>query len=300
MKFKKFVSVMLALSMAAAFAGCSKVKSITGDDFRDAFEELGAEEVDPEDAEDFDDDDMEDGIYVVMDSDYLEENLENNDVSSSLGMYGISVPDSIIDPEDIEEATCYFRMVENSDDISSLDDIEDLNADMVLAMQITLSDADLAEDFMDGIADSLDDYCGIDVGDLSSAEYYSGKNQGYVKVHFTVEQLVEAFYDSDIYDVLTSYAGASDDLDDVIDALDGMSGDIAVATYVNGENVVVIIAASINQDAEFADEFCSTLGVDNPVDVAANPEIAQGTMDYIDDTLGSLIASFAAMSSYDY
>ena len=33
MKFKKFVSVMLALSMAAAVAGCSKVKSVSIDDF---------------------------------------------------------------------------------------------------------------------------------------------------------------------------------------------------------------------------------------------------------------------------
>ena len=52
MKLKRVVALMLAASMLAAVAGCSKVKKITHDDFVNACDKMGAEEVDYDDSND--------------------------------------------------------------------------------------------------------------------------------------------------------------------------------------------------------------------------------------------------------
>lgn len=294
MKMKKIVSAVLALSMAASIAGCSKVKKITIDDFVDACEAMGAEEVDYDEFEDLDDDAIEDGVYTIMDSDDIADAYEQYENNNTADMYNIDVPEPIIDAEDIEQAAVYVQMTQNTDDISGIEDIDDLDVDMILAAQMTLTDANMAEDYINGIADCLDEYTGIDVEDLSADEYYLGKNEGYLKVHVTVEDVVAAFYDSNIYGILQSFGSEMGDLEEVLDAL---SGDIAVATYVNGENVVLVMGVSIGHEPQLLDDFCSELTIDNPVTVDANPDVASGIMDYVDDTFGSMLSGFMAMGA---
>lgn len=300
MKCKKIVSAVLALSMAAAFAGCSKVKSISGEDFVNACDKIGAEEVDPDSANDYDDSDYEDGMYMVLDSDYIEEHLSSDSLSGGLGMYGSMLPDvdSVIEAENIEEMTVYVKMNQNVEDISDEDDIEDLVIDAVVAVQITLNDAEMVQDVMDGLADSLDDNLDINVEDLGSDEYYSGKNEGYLKVNVDVQDVVNAFYESDLYDILSSM---SSDTADIEDALGALTGNVSTAFYISGENVVIVIGGNINSDNANISEFCSELGVQNPSDLSSNPAVAQAIIDYVDDTFGSMLSGLAAMSSsYEY
>ena len=299
MKFKKIVSALLAVSMVAAFAGCSKVKAISEEDFINACENLGAEEIDSEDVNGISDSDREDGVYMIFDSDYIEENLNSNTASASLGVYGMSAPsvDQIVDPDDIEEMVVYLRMTENTDDISGTDDIADLEADIAIGMHITLSDADQVEDIMEGLADVLDDTCNIDVKDLSSDEYYLNNNQAYMKVHVDAQDIVAAFLESDIYDLLSSF---NSDMDDLEDALGDLNGGLDAAFYINGENIVIVFGVNINEDPEFLNDLCSELGIADPSKLSSNEAVAQGIIDYIDDTFGSMIAGFSAMASYDY
>ena len=298
MKLKRVVALMLAASMLAAVAGCSKVKKVTGADFVAACEKIGAEEVDYEDMNEVEESDLEDGIYCVLDSDDiadLYEDYESSSSSSSMGMYSLSAPDveSIVDADDLEEMTVFAKMDQNIDDISDPDDIEDLDVNGVVGIQMTLTDSDMVEDFMDGIADSLDEY-GIDVEDLSSDEYYVGKNEAYLRISVSAEDLVAAFLDSDTYGYLEMM-----DLD-IEDALGSLTGDLAVATYINGENVVVLIGVGVNNTTEYLDEFCGDLGLSSPSKLPSNPEIAESICNTIDDTLGSMLSSFAALASYDY
>ena len=298
MKLKRVVALMLAASMLAAVAGCSKVKKVTGADFVAACEKIGAEEVDYEDMNEVEESDLEDGVYSVLDSDDIEdlyEDYESSSSSSSMGMYSVSVPDveSIVDADDLEEMTVFAKMDQNMDDISDPDDIENLDVNGVVGIQMTLTDSDMVEDFMDGIADSLDEY-GIDVEDLSSDEYYVGKNEAYLRISVSAEDLVAAFLDSDTYGYLEMM-----DID-IEDALESLTGDLAVATYINGENVVVLIGMGINNTTEYLDEFCADLGLSSPSKLPSNPEIAESICDTIDDTLGSMLSSFAALAAYDY
>lgn len=297
MKFKKLVAAALVLSMIAGVAGCSKVKAISGEDFVSACENLGATEVDPDD-NDVEEDALEDGIYMVMDSDCIQDSLSSSELTSGVSMYGLSTPDinSIVDAEDIEEATAYVRLSQNFDDLDSMDEIGDADLNMVMAMQITLTDADMVEDIMDGIADSLDEYCGIDVEDLSSNEYYAGKNEGYAKIHIDVQNLYEAFLDSDTYSLLAAFGG---DLSELEDSLSDVSGGIDTAVYINGENMVVIIGINVNDDPTYLNDVCSELKLADPSSLPANEEAAQGLVDYIDDTIGQLMSGMGAMS-YDY
>ena len=294
MKLKRVVALMLAASMLAAVAGCSKVKKVTGADFVAACEKIGAEEVDYEDMNEVEESDLEDGVYSVLDSDDIEdlyEDYESSSSSSSMSMYSISAPDveSIVDADDLEEMTVFAKMDQNFDDISDPEDIENLDVNGVVGIQMTLTDSDMVEDFMGGIADSLDEY-GIDVEDLSSDEYYVGKNEAYLRISVSAEDLVAAFLDSETYGYLEMM-----DVD-IEDALESLTGDLAVATYINGENVVVLIGMGINNTTEYLDEFCGDLGLSSPSKLPSNPEIAESICDTLDDTLGSMLSSFAALA----
>lgn len=296
MKMKKFMAAMLAVSMMAAFAGCAKVKSISGDDFRAACDSLGASEVDPEDnTSDLEEDELEDGFYMVMDSDYIEEHMGDvNYMTSELSTFGVGTTDieQIIEADDVEEMTVYGRADQNIDDIDSPEDIGDLTINAVIAAQITLNDADKSEDIMEGLADAFDEY-GIDVEDLSSDEYYVGKNEGYLKINVSVEDLVAAFTESDIYDIITSM---SDDFD-VDDYTEDMTGSASIAFYVKGENVILVLNLNINEDPSFCNDFCSELGVADPSKLPSNTMLAESICDYLDDTLGSMLTGYMSMAT---
>ena len=80
-----------------------------------------------------------------------------------------------------------------------------------------------------------------------------------------------------------------------------MTGDIAVATYINGEDMVIVFGAAVNNTVEYLDEFCGYLKIDPPSKLDSNTTIAQAICDYIDDTIGQMLSGFAAMAqSYDY
>jgi len=295
MKIKKVIALMLAASMVAAVAGCAKVKKITGADFIAACEKMGAQEVEYDDASaDVDEDAIEDGIYCVLDSDDIEEIYEQYGSSSSSMMYGISAPDvdSIIEADDIEEATVFAKVDQNMEDIDDIEDIADLNVNAVIGVQLTLTDAGMVEQIMEGLADNLDEY-DIDVEDLGSDEYYVGKNEGYLKIHVSVEDFLAAFAESETYGYIEDMGM---DLEDAMD----LTGDICIATYINGENVVVVIGASVNNSAEYLDEFCGYLGIPSPSKLGSNTMVAEAICETIDNTIGAMLGAFASYDAYDY
>lgn len=296
MKVKKVIALILAASMVAAVAGCSKVKKITGADFVAACEKMGAQEVDYDDTTaDVDEDAIEDGIYCVLDNDNIEEIYEEYGSSSSSMMYGISAPDfdSIIEADDIEEATVFAKVEQNMEDIDDVEDIADLNVNAVIGVQFTLTDAGMVEQIMEGLADNLDEY-DIDVEDLGSDEYYVSKNEGYLKIHVSVEDFVAAFLESETCGYLEAM-----DLD-IEEMVDGMTGDICIATYINGENLVVVIGGSVNNTVEYLDEFCGYLGIPSPSKLGSNTMVAEAICDTIDDTIGAMLGAFASYDAYDY
>ena len=299
MKVKKVIALILAASMVAAAAGCAKVKKITSADFVAACDKMGAEEFDYDDMNEVEESDLEDGIYCVLDSDDIEDlysDYESSTSSSGMSMYGISAPDvdSIIEADDIDNATIFAKMDQNVDDINDPEDLADLDVNAVIGIQMTLTDTNMAADILEGMADNLDEY-DIDVEDLGSDEYYVGKNEGYLKVHVSVEDFLAAFAESETY-------GYIEDMDVDLDAAFDLTGDICVATYINGENLVIVIGASVNNTVEYLDEFCGYLGIPSPSKLDSNTMVAQALCDTIDNTIGSMLAAFSsyATTSYDY
>lgn len=292
MKAKKIMAVLLAVSVIGSVAGCAKVKKITADDFIAACEKLGAEEKDYDDATAADESDFEDGIYTVLDSDQVAEFYSQTE-NSSAGMMGVSAPDfnSIIEADDIEQMVVLIRAEQNFDSISEADDLADLDVDAVVAIHVTLTGADMVEDIMDGLVENLDDI-DIDVENLSSDEYYVGKNEGYLRCNISAEDLIAAYNDSDIAGYLEAMDAG------VGDSLEGLTGNVSVATYINGENMVVLVGAAVNNTTVSLDDFCGYIGLQSPSKLDSNAEVAQSIMDYIDDTVGALIGAFASYAEY--
>ena len=86
---------------------------------------------------------------------------------------------------------------------------------------------------------------------------------------------------------------------DLEDAMD-LTGDICIATYINGENVVVVIGASVNNSAEYLDEFCGYLGIPSPSKLGSNTMVAEAICETIDNTIGAMLGAFASYDAYDY
>lgn len=289
MKLKKLTAVLLTLSLVASVAGCSKVKSVSAEDFIAACEKMDASEVDPEDMSDLDADDYEDGVYCVMDADYIEDNWDDAEGDiNAYSAYGLSTPNVFDDfeAEDFEQMVVFCKMAQDGvDDINAPEDVEDATFDIVMGMQITLADDDRTEEIMNNIADLLDEI-NIDVDDLSSGEYGASSKEGFLKLHMDLAEFAQAIKDSDAYDMLSGFAGDMDDIDAVLDSL---SGDLAVAVYVKGQNIVIVVGSALNQDADLLPTFCSKLGVGDPLKVDSNELIAEGLCDYIDDKVGTLL-----------
>ena len=291
MKMKRIVALALAASLVASFAGCAKVKSISNDDFNAACEAQGAEEVDYDDMES-DEDAVEDGVYCVLDSDDIEEIMSDEYTSYTLEQYDLS-----FDWEDVELASVFMKGsgIEDIDDISDPEDLADVEADLAVGIQITFSEDDKTEDFFNSIADAMDEQLDVNIDDLSGSEYYLGKNEGYLKINISAEDLAAAFLESELYEILGDMD--EDSLSDVEEVIDSISGNICVASYMKGENLVVVIGAGLNSDTATLDSFCSDLGIASPSKVSANAELAQAIMDMLDDQLGSMLRMF---SSYEY
>ena len=157
------------------------------------------------------------------------------------------------------------------------------------------SDDDRTVDFADGLdsvdmVDEMDDL-DIEVDDLSSDEYYTGKNEGYLKFDIDAEDLIAAFLESETCGYLEMMGSQ------VEEYADGLEGCVCVAVYISGENMVIVMGAGVNNAPDYLDEFCGDLGIASPSKLESNAMIAQAICDYVDDTLGSMLSSFAALAT---
>ena len=281
MKMKKAVAAVLALSLAAGAAGCSKVRSVSGEDIVNVCDDMDFEEFDPDDNNDFDEDSLEDGFYFVMDQDYIEENLQGY-ASAAIRMSGLDLG---IDFENIEEATVFGRVViDGEDDVEDPEDLEDVEADALVGVQITLEEYD--DDTFDDIADGIDDLLrkiGVDIDDLSSSEFKQNKDSLYLKINVGVAEFMEAFLDSEMWEAITDNADEDDEVEEVEEAFRALTGSVGVEIFVADGNILIVAAGSLNCEPEIADEFCSAIHVDNPGRLPNCQVVIDGIIEEIDD-----------------
>ncbi len=291
MKMKKIAALMLACCVLASVAGCSKVKPVTAEEVADACDELGFEECDPDEV-DIDDADMEDGIYFVMDRDFIEEGFAN--AGPYLRASGI---DMGIDFDNIEEVTVFARWdAGDFDDVEDPEDLADVRFDAVAGLQITLDeyDQDVLYDISDGVDDLLRKI-DVDIEDLSSSEYKLNKDSMFLKLHVDGEAFIAAFLESEFYDALMDSANGNDQAEEFADVLEELTGDISVAIYVADGNILIVGGASLNGTADYIDEFCSTIGVDDPTDLPSSQVVIDGLIETMDDYADLFRSSY----SYD-
>jgi frataxin-like iron-binding protein CyaY len=293
MKRIKIISCIVTAAMILGLAaGCSKTKKVTTESVEKACEALDYEEYDVDDLEDgqLEPGDIDDGIYVVIDGDDIEDLADENEASvSSIGL------DEVLEADDVESAALFIKgdgLEDFADDVDGLQDIENLadaEFELIIGMQATLKDDDKVEDIMDYLEDMLDEY-DLDVDDLTAQEYYRSKTEGYLKFNIDIQELWAIAQENDDLMDLLEEADMEDQIEDLFDSV---SGNICVSYQISGNNLIVVIGAAFNSKGDSLNDMCSKLGIDNPSKLKTNEAFAEGIID-------SLISNVAKYMSYSY
>ena len=293
MKRIKIISCIVTAAMILGLAaGCSKTKKVTTESVEKACEALDYEEYDVGDLEDgqLEPGDIDDGIYVVIDGDDIEDLADENEASvSSIGL------DEVLESDDIESAALFIKgdgLEDFADDVDGLQDIENLadaEFELIIGMQATLKDDDKVEDIMDYLEDMLDEY-DLDVDDLTAQEYYRSKTEGYLKFNIDIQELWAIAQENDDLMDLLEEADMEDQIEDLFDSV---SGNICVSYQISGNNLIVVIGAAFNSKGDSLNDMCSKLGIDNPSKLKTNEVFAEGIID-------SLVSNVAKYMSYAY
>ena len=293
MKRIKIISCIVTAAMVLGLAaGCSKTKKVTTESVEKACEALDYEEYDVDDLQDaqLDGGDVDDGFYVIIDEDAIEDMADENE--SSLSSIGL---DEVLEADDVESAAVFMKstgLEDFQDDVDGLQDIENLGDaefDLIIGMQATLKDDDKVEDIMDYLEDMLDEY-DLDVDDLSSQEYYRSKTEGYLKFNIDIQELWAIAQENDDLMDLLEEADMEDQIEDLFDSI---SGNICVSYQISGNNLIVVIGAAFNSKGDSLNDMCSKLGIDNPSKLKTNEAFAEGIID-------SLMSNVAKYMSYAY
>ncbi len=293
MKRIKIISCIVTAAMILGLAaGCSKTKKVTTESVEKACEALDYEEYDVDDLEDgqLEPGDIDDGIYVVIDGDDIEDLADENEASvSSIGL------DEVLEADDVESAALFIKgdgLEDFADDVDGLQDIENLadaEFELIIGMQATLKDDDKVEDIMDYLEDMLDEY-DLDVDDLTAQEYYRSKTEGYLKFNIDIQELWAIAQENDDMMDLLEEADMEDQIEDLFDSV---SGNICVSYQISGNNLIVVIGAAFNSKGDSLNDMCSKLGIDNPSKLKTNEVFAEGIID-------SLMSNVAKYMSYAY
>ena len=283
MKRIKAIACVISVAMLAGiFAGCSKTTKITTEKFQSVCEKLDLEEFEP-DGDGPEMDDLEDGIFAVIDEDYIEDNEDDlNEAFTSIGL------SDVFEAEDVESFAFAAKAsgLDGFEDIKGLDDIEDLEVDGAFALQMTLKDDKLAEDFMDYVDDMLD-YVDINTKDLTSREYLSSKNEGYFRFHIDLAKFGALLLEND--DLMDMFDEYDIDTDDFEDAVAALSGDVAVSIEISGNQIFVIAGLSINSKCENLNSFAKAFGAaSNPASLPVNEKVCEEIVDNLSDSTGDI------------
>ena len=293
MKRIKIISCIVTAAMVLGLAaGCGKTKKVTTESVEKACEALDYEEYDVDDLQDakLDGGDVDDGFYVIIDEDAIEDMADENE--SSLSSIGL---DEVIEADDVESAALFMKstgLEDFQDDVDGLQDIENLGDaefDLIIGMQATLKDDDKVEDIMDYLEDMLDEY-DLDVDDLTAQEYYRSKTEGYLKFNIDIKDLWEIAQENDDLMDLLEEADMEDQFEDLFDSI---SGNICVSYQISGNNLIVVIGAAFNSKGDSLNDMCSKLGIDNPSKLKTNEAFAEGIID-------SLMSNVSKYMSYAY
>ena len=292
MKKIKAIACILAVAMLAGiFAGCSKTTKISTDKFAKACERLKLTKFDVDD-DSPDEDDYEDGIYIIADADDLED--ASTSMEDTVDAYGLG---GIIDPDDVKSLGVAFKVngIDAFDDIEDPEDLEDAVFDGAFAAVIELDD-NYVDDVMDYIDEMLDNY-DINTKDLTNKEYYVSKNDGYIRFHIDISKLTKIILEND--DIM-DLVGSVYDEDDFEDLCKKLTGDVAVTIEVNGSCIFMLVGGSFNTKPAILNSFAGAFGVaSNPVKLPMNTKFVEDFIEDAIDNYGSLASSYGGYDDYD-
>ncbi|MBR4609254.1 MAG: hypothetical protein IKR78_04360, partial [Dehalococcoidales bacterium] len=264
MKNKVIACVLAVAMLAGIFTGCSKTTKININSFEKACKKLKLEEIDADESPD--EDEIEDGFYMIKDDDYLEDAPE--DVTEYLEQFGL---DDVIDVDDVTSVGIALKGSGLDDlDLDDPEDAADAKVDLAFAILMEL-DENYVDDVMEYVEDQLDTY-DITTKNLSGKEYFSSKNEGYYRLHIDIAKFVKLLLDDDTFlELMESLSGDTD----VEEILESLSGDVAFSIEVTKTNIFIIGGFSLNTKPSEINSFSSAFGASNPAKLPMNTKFAE-------------------------
>jgi len=272
--------IIIAVVLLKAFVF---IPSVSSDDFVEACESMNAHRMivssDSYLESEFENQissNLEDGFYMTMNRQFLETDLDTAEITENRGWDLIGLRS-----DDIESISFYVRSDEDPyelgmmmDELITGNDVSNARFELLSAVQITMSESGRTEDFIDGLSYWLN-FAGIDTDDLSVLEYRNGKNAGMIKIHIGITDLLEAFYrDSYTYELISDLDAFSDIQDEVED----LTGEINLAIYAKGDNIIVVVGMALNEEPALLSDFCSELGIGDPSRLNTDSDVAEGVV----------------------
>lgn len=294
MKGKKIIAALLAGTFAFSMAGCNKITSVNIDDFEDAWEDEGADEMSFDELYELDADSLkrqlDDGFYYRFEP----RDIQYSDmIFPMLKLYHL---DFNLDMDDIDEICTGLKVDTNLFDLDMADisELEDLTLDGAAGIQITLADPVDVDELADGIEDMLD-VIDVEIEDLSSSEYYKTKNGLSLILRVSWQDICQGLLDAGLIDLASERAADDDQTDAFEHVLENTEGDILLYIVAQDENIVILAGLSVNGSVDILSTFTGVFGFTDPEDVTPNTAVAGAIADSFMDRMAGTMAMLESL-----
>ena len=119
-----------------------------------------------------------------------------------------------------------------------------------------------------------------------------------MRFHVDVSKFAKLVIDNDdIMDLVDMYS----DADDFEEAMNALTGDVAVTVEINGTNIFILAGGAINSKTTVLSSFASAFGaVNNPTKVPMNEDVVSDMVDAAVDYVTSAMYGSYSYDDYDY
>ena len=236
---------------------------------------------------------LEEGFYITVDDQFLNASEEYGYLMR-IGLPGLAG----LGNSDIEEISYFAISDTNTSDLGQMinglanfSDADDVQFDILNAAQITLSDSERAEAFMDSLSYWLN-MVGVDTDDLRFWEFKTGKTSGILRLHLDLSDVVQEYYlNSDSIELLQDSVD-EDYFDRMEDTFADLDGSVNIFVCVKDNNIVIAVSITCNEDADLMSDFCSGLNTADLTGFRTNKRVAESIADTCDRWLYYSLAEY--------
>ena len=135
----------------------------------------------------------------------------------------------------------------------------------------------------------------LEVDIATNKEFYVSKNEGFFRFHVDMAKFAKIVLDND--DIM-DFIDMTSDVDDFEEALNALTGDVAISVEINGGNIFVIVGGAVNSKTTVLDSFAKAFGAaNNPKSIPMNNDVVAEVFDELIETYGRFLGLTAMVDT---